>query len=88
MCECSDPTRWALETMVRPPRRLITIVELTTHTGDFIGGDLHWETGLSLITPFPTRPNWPLKCHAFVNAGRLTQFDQSERSNYPPFCQN
>jgi len=38
---------------------------------DYIGGDLTWSSGLSLITPIPKRPDWPLKGHFFVNAGRL-----------------
>ena len=43
-----------------------------------MGGDLHWAAGLSLITPIPTRAEWPLKGHIFMNAGRLVGFDNSE----------
>jgi outer membrane protein insertion porin family len=45
--------------------------------GDFMGGDLHWSTGLSLLAPIPKRPDWPVKCHMFVNAGRLIRLDSS-----------
>ncbi|KAK4694066.1 hypothetical protein P7C70_g8810, partial [Phenoliferia sp. Uapishka_3] len=45
--------------------------------GDYIGGDLHWALGLSLITPFHPRPSWPLKSHFFLNAGRLTSLPSS-----------
>ncbi|KAL8276648.1 hypothetical protein RQP46_010916 [Phenoliferia psychrophenolica] len=45
--------------------------------GDFIGGDLHWAAGLSLVTPFPLRPLWPLKSHFFINAGKLSSFTDS-----------
>lgn len=39
--------------------------------GDFLGADLSWSAGLSLVTPLPFRPEWPVKSHVFVNAGRL-----------------
>lgn len=38
---------------------------------DFLGGDLHWAAGLSLVAPLPLRPQWPVKQHLFVNAGKL-----------------
>lgn len=40
-------------------------------SGDYLGGDLHWAAGMSLLTPFPGKPTWPLKPHFFLNAGRL-----------------
>ncbi|KAG5651012.1 hypothetical protein H0H81_010230 [Sphagnurus paluster] len=45
---------------------------------DSLGGDLHWSTGASLIADVPTKPTWPVKLHAWVNAGRLDALDQSE----------
>jgi len=39
--------------------------------GDSLGGDLYWAAGLSLISNLPLKPHWPVKTHAFVNAGRL-----------------
>ncbi|KAL7009651.1 hypothetical protein EMMF5_000559 [Cystobasidiomycetes sp. EMM_F5] len=44
---------------------------------DFVGGDLQWAAGLSLITTIPKRPDWPLKGHVFLNAGRLVSFDKT-----------
>ncbi|KAH7100294.1 surface antigen-domain-containing protein [Auriculariales sp. MPI-PUGE-AT-0066] len=38
---------------------------------DALGGDLYWAAGASLIADIPRRPQWPLKTHAFLNAGRL-----------------
>lgn len=40
-------------------------------SGDYLGGDLHWAAGMSLLTPFPGKPSWPIKPHFFLNAGRL-----------------
>ncbi|EJD05373.1 uncharacterized protein FOMMEDRAFT_118409 [Fomitiporia mediterranea MF3/22] len=36
-----------------------------------LGGDLFWAVGLSVISDLPRRPQWPVKTHVFVNAGRL-----------------
>ncbi|KZV68356.1 mitochondrial protein [Peniophora sp. CONT] len=38
---------------------------------DSVGGDLLWAAGASLVTNIPRVPHWPLKFHAFVNAGQL-----------------
>lgn len=38
---------------------------------DSLGGDVYWSTGASLMAPVPRRPEWPLKFHAFLNAGQL-----------------
>jgi len=49
--------------------------------GDFLGADLSWSAGLSLVTPLPVRPEWPVRSHVFVNAGRLGSWtDTSEGS--------
>ncbi|WFC99491.1 hypothetical protein MYAM1_002236 [Malassezia yamatoensis] len=40
---------------------------------DALGGDAFWAAGASLLAPIPTRSDWPLKFHAFFNAGQLTQ---------------
>ncbi|GAA94490.1 uncharacterized protein L969DRAFT_68833 [Mixia osmundae IAM 14324] len=45
--------------------------------GDYIGGDLHWSAGYSLMTPIPGKEHWPLKLHAFVNAGQLIAMDHN-----------
>ncbi|KAG8896504.1 hypothetical protein FRB99_008858 [Tulasnella sp. 403] len=45
---------------------------------DSLGGDLYWSTGLSVISNIPKKPHWPVKLHAFVNAGRLDAFDRSK----------
>jgi hypothetical protein len=47
-------------------------------SGDYTGGDLHWAAGASFVGPFPGRPDWPVKSHVFLNAGRMTRFDESE----------
>ncbi len=39
--------------------------------GDFLGGDLSWSAGLSLVSPLPFKPDWPVRSHVFANAGRL-----------------
>lgn len=49
---------------------------------DFLGGDLQWAAGLSLITPMPKRPEWPLKGHFFLNAGRLVAFNKGRCSAF------
>ena len=38
---------------------------------DSLGGDLFWAAGASLITHLPRKPHWPVKAHAFLNAGQL-----------------
>ncbi|KAI3626661.1 hypothetical protein CBS14141_000662 [Malassezia furfur] len=40
---------------------------------DSLGGDAYWAAGASLLAPIPARADWPLKLHAFANAGQLTQ---------------
>jgi hypothetical protein len=38
---------------------------------DSLGADLTYSLGLSLYGPLPIKPEWPLKLHAFANAGKL-----------------
>ncbi|TIA97853.1 hypothetical protein E3P96_03298 [Wallemia ichthyophaga] len=38
---------------------------------DHLGGDVFYSGGVSVITPFPKKPQWNLKCQGFVNAGQL-----------------
>ncbi|KAK7471006.1 hypothetical protein VKT23_002419 [Stygiomarasmius scandens] len=44
---------------------------------DSLGGDLYWAAGVRLISNLPTKPDWPVKTHVFLNAGRLDPIDQS-----------
>nr|GAT53484.1 predicted protein [Mycena chlorophos] len=44
---------------------------------DSLGGELYWSAGLSLISDFPRKPHWPVKTHAWINAGRLEDLDKS-----------
>lgn len=39
---------------------------------DYLGGQIFWAGGLSLLAPVPGKPTWPLRMHGFLNAGRLT----------------
>ena len=43
---------------------------------DSLGGDLYWSAGLSLISDIPRKPQWPVKLHGFINAGRLGCIDR------------
>ncbi|TFL02734.1 mitochondrial protein [Pterulicium gracile] len=45
---------------------------------DSLGGDAYWSAGLSLISDIPKKPHWPVKTHAYVNAGRLDCLDRSD----------
>lgn len=40
---------------------------------DSLGGDAFWSLGLSLLSPIPAKPHWPLMLHTFFNAGQLCQ---------------
>ncbi|KAJ7201668.1 surface antigen-domain-containing protein [Mycena pura] len=44
---------------------------------DSLGGEMYWSAGLSVITHIPQKPQWPVKTHAWVNAGRLDDIDKS-----------
>ena len=45
---------------------------------DSLGGDLFWAAGASLITHIPRKPHWPVKAHAFINAGQLEPLHRHE----------
>ncbi|CAE6451164.1 unnamed protein product [Rhizoctonia solani] len=47
---------------------------------DSVGGDIYWAAGASIIGPLPRKPDWPLKAHLFVNAGRLDTYDTRKSS--------
>jgi outer membrane protein insertion porin family len=47
-------------------------------TVDSLGGDLFWAAGVSLITHLPRKPHWPVKAHAFLNAGQLEPLHRHE----------
>lgn len=50
---------------------------------DSLGGDAYFSTGTSFIAPFwPGKSHWPLKWHAFVNAGQLIQLDHNKFTNF------
>jgi outer membrane protein insertion porin family len=36
---------------------------------------MFWAAGASLITHLPRKPLWPVKAHAFLNAGQLESVD-------------
>ncbi|KAJ7669263.1 surface antigen-domain-containing protein [Mycena polygramma] len=44
---------------------------------DSLGGELYWSAGLSLISHIPKKKEWPVKTHAWINAGRLDDIDKS-----------
>ncbi|KAH9000856.1 surface antigen-domain-containing protein [Lactarius hatsudake] len=51
---------------------------LGPHDGtDSLGGDLFWTAGASVITHLPYKPLWPVKAHAFLNAGQLESVSSS-----------
>ncbi|KAJ1302086.1 hypothetical protein OPQ81_000918 [Rhizoctonia solani] len=45
---------------------------------DSVGGDMYWAVGASIIGPLPRKPDWPLKTHLFINAGRLDAYDTKQ----------
>ncbi|KAN0129717.1 Surface antigen domain containing protein [Lactarius tabidus] len=48
---------------------------------DSLGGDLFWAAGASVITHLPHKPHWPVKAHAFLNAGQLESVGGSNSSS-------
>ncbi|KAG9000288.1 hypothetical protein FRB90_011865 [Tulasnella sp. 427] len=46
--------------------------------GDSLGGDLYWSAGVSMFSDVPKKPHWPIKLHAFINAGRLDALNRSK----------
>jgi outer membrane protein insertion porin family len=45
-------------------------------TADAMGGTAFYAAGLSLIGDMPWRRHWPVKWHAWANAGRLSVLDR------------
>ena len=43
---------------------------------DSLGGNLFWAAGFSVISDLPHRPQWPVKSHLFINAGRLNDMNK------------
>ncbi|KAF8962336.1 surface antigen-domain-containing protein [Flammula alnicola] len=43
---------------------------------DSVGGELYYSAGVSVISSIPTKAHWPVKTHAWVNAGRLDGVNQ------------
>lgn len=39
---------------------------------------MFWTAGASLITHLPRKPQWPVKVHAFLNAGQLEPLHRHE----------
>ncbi|KNZ52866.1 hypothetical protein VP01_341g2 [Puccinia sorghi] len=50
---------------------------------DYLGGEKYWATGLSVLAPIPSKPDWPLKLHGFINAGSLFNDWQTLKSQKP-----
>lgn len=44
---------------------------------DSLGGDAYWSLGASVISNIPKKPSWPVKLHAWVDAGKLEGIDRS-----------
>ncbi|EPQ27552.1 uncharacterized protein PFL1_05090 [Pseudozyma flocculosa PF-1] len=45
---------------------------------DSLGGDAFWSFGVDTNFNIPKREEWPLKMHAFANAGQLVQLDMAK----------
>jgi outer membrane protein insertion porin family len=43
---------------------------------------MYWSAGLSVISDIPKKPQWPVKTHAWVNAGRLDDVDKCSSSSF------
>lgn len=50
---------------------------------DSIGGQVYYSAGASIVSDVPTKPHWPLKLHAWANAGRLDGVDQCTSVSTP-----
>jgi len=70
---------WVRGTEVRLSAPLFLIQMNIDHgpQDDSIGGQLYYSAGLSTISDLPFKAHWPVKMHAWVNAGRLDEVDQS-----------
>ncbi|TFK41579.1 surface antigen-domain-containing protein [Crucibulum laeve] len=44
---------------------------------DYVGGDIYYSAGASIISNIPKKPHWPIKTHLWVNTGRLDTLDKS-----------
>jgi outer membrane protein insertion porin family len=53
---------------------------------DSLGGDAFWSVGLSMFSPIPKKPHWPLMLHAFANAGQLAQLPTAAASSRVGAC--
>ena len=56
------------------PHRTDVLYLLTE--ADSLGGNLFWAAGFSVISDLPHRPQWPVKSHLFINAGRLNDMNK------------
>ncbi len=43
---------------------------------------MYWSAGVSVVSNLPLKPDWPLKTHAWINAGRLDNKDKCEPASY------
>ncbi|PLW50280.1 hypothetical protein PCANC_05605 [Puccinia coronata f. sp. avenae] len=50
---------------------------------DYLGGEKYWASGLSVLAPVPSKPEWPLKLHGFINAGSLFNDWQTLKTQTP-----
>ncbi|KAH9477732.1 SAM50-like protein SPAC17C9.06 [Psilocybe cubensis] len=48
---------------------------------DSTGGEIFYSLGASLISDIPTKPNWPVKAHLWLNAGRLDNLNRDGSTN-------
>ena len=44
--------------------------------GDYVGGELYYSAGVSVISDIPSRAHWPVKLQGWVNAGRLDEINR------------
>lgn len=83
-CGVSWRMEWVLEKAVSH----LFCFSTTGFTVDFaiadsIGGDAYWSLGASIISDVPKKPSWPVKLHAWVNAGRLEGINRCTSSLSP-----
>lgn len=53
-------------------------VDLSQSAADSLGGDLAWALGVSVFAPFPTKKEWPVKLHGFLNTGRVVGWESGK----------
>lgn len=51
---------------------------LIFHAADSLGGDLAWALGVSVFAPCPTKKEWPVRLHGFLNTGRVVGWESGE----------